>query len=73
MTAAHINQLVKVKRPHLRIHYVDALACFFGVPVHYFFDSSRKRIASAEPVLGPVPSIRPRLWRSRSRCAARRR
>jgi len=38
MTAAHINQLVKGKQPHPRIHYVEALACFFGVPVHYFFD-----------------------------------
>jgi transcriptional regulator with XRE-family HTH domain len=38
MTAAHINQLVKGKQPHPRIHYVEALACFFGVPVQYFFD-----------------------------------
>ena len=38
MTAAHINQLVKGKQPHPRIHYVEALASFFGVPVHYFFD-----------------------------------
>jgi len=38
MTAAHINQLVKGKQLHPRIHYVEALACFFGVPVHYFFD-----------------------------------
>ncbi len=38
MTAAHINQLVKGKQPHPRIHYVEALASFFGVPVAYFFD-----------------------------------
>ena len=38
MTAAHINQLVKGKQPHPRIDYVEALACFFGVPVQYFFD-----------------------------------
>src|SRR6185437_7480947 len=38
MTAAHINQLVKGKQPHPRIHHVEALACFFGVPVTYFLD-----------------------------------
>jgi transcriptional regulator with XRE-family HTH domain len=38
MTAAHINQLVKGKQPHPRIHHVEALASFFGVPVTYFFD-----------------------------------
>jgi transcriptional regulator with XRE-family HTH domain len=38
MTAAHINQLVNGKQPHPRIHYVEALASFFGVPVTYFFD-----------------------------------
>ncbi len=38
MTAAHINQLVSGKQPHPRIHYVEALASFFGVPVTYFFD-----------------------------------
>jgi transcriptional regulator with XRE-family HTH domain len=40
MTAAHINQLVSGKQPHPRIHYVEALACFFGVPVTYFFDDA---------------------------------
>ena len=38
MTAAHINQLVKGKQPHPRIHHVEALASFFGVPVTYFLD-----------------------------------
>jgi transcriptional regulator with XRE-family HTH domain len=38
MTAAHINQLVRGKQPHPRIHYVEALANFFGVPMNYFFD-----------------------------------
>lgn len=38
MTAAHINQLVKGKQPHPRVHHVEALATFFGVPVNYFFD-----------------------------------
>lgn len=38
MTAAHINQLALGKQPYPRIHYVQALASFFGVPVTYFFD-----------------------------------
>jgi hypothetical protein len=38
MTAAAIHQLVSGKQPHPRIHYVEALASFFGVPVTYFFD-----------------------------------
>jgi transcriptional regulator with XRE-family HTH domain len=38
MTAAHLHQLVKGKQPHPRIHHVEALASFFGVPVSYFFD-----------------------------------
>ncbi|MGH3823721.1 MAG: XRE family transcriptional regulator [Pseudonocardiaceae bacterium] len=46
MTAAHINQLVSGKQPHPRIHYVEALASFFGVPVTYFFDDdAAERIA----------------------------
>lgn len=40
MTAAHINQLTSGKQPHPRIHYVEALASFFGVPVTYFFDNA---------------------------------
>lgn len=38
MTAAYINQLALGKQPHPRIHYVQALASFFGVPVSYFVD-----------------------------------
>lgn len=38
MTAAHLSQLVSGKQPHPRVHYVEALASFFGVPVIYFFD-----------------------------------
>ena len=38
MTAAHLHQLVKGKQPHPRIHHVEALASFFGVPVNYFFN-----------------------------------
>jgi len=40
MTAAHINQLAIGKQPHPRIHHVEALASFFGVPVTYFFDAA---------------------------------
>lgn len=38
MTAAYINQLALGKQQHPRIHHVEALASFFGVPVTYFFD-----------------------------------
>jgi transcriptional regulator with XRE-family HTH domain len=48
MTAAHINQLVKGKQPHPRIHYVEALASFFGVPVTYFFDDEVTDRVSAQ-------------------------
>jgi transcriptional regulator with XRE-family HTH domain len=40
MTAAGIHQLVTGKQPHPRIHYVAALAEFFGVPPAYFFDET---------------------------------
>jgi hypothetical protein len=48
MTAAHINQLVKGKQPHPRIHHVEALASFFGVPVTYFFDDEATDRVSAQ-------------------------
>jgi len=48
MTAAHINQLVKGKQPNPRIHYVEALAFFFGVPVSYFFDDEVTDRVSAQ-------------------------
>ncbi len=38
MTAAYVNQLARGKQPYPRIHHVEALAWFFGVPVAYFFD-----------------------------------
>ncbi|MBA8823306.1 transcriptional regulator with XRE-family HTH domain [Saccharopolyspora lacisalsi] len=38
MTAAYINQLAKGKQPFPRIHHVEALADFFGVPASYFLD-----------------------------------
>lgn len=43
MTAAYINQLALGKQRHPRIHYVEALASFFGVPVTYFFDDDVTR------------------------------
>jgi len=48
VTAAHINQLVKGKQPHPRIHHVEALASFFGVPVTYFFDEDTAAQVMAE-------------------------
>src|SRR6478672_10089603 len=45
LTAAHINQLVSGKQPQPRIHYVEALASFFGVPgTHFFDDDAAARI-----------------------------
>lgn len=38
MTAAYVNQLAKGKQPFPRIHHVEALAAFFGVPASYFLD-----------------------------------
>lgn len=38
MTAAYIHQLAQGRHPHPRLHYVEALAWFFGVPVSYFTD-----------------------------------
>jgi transcriptional regulator with XRE-family HTH domain len=48
MTAAHINQLVKGKQPYPRIHHIEALASFFGVPVNYFFDDEVTDRVSAQ-------------------------
>jgi transcriptional regulator with XRE-family HTH domain len=50
MTAAHINQLVSGKQPHPRIHYVEALASFFGVPVTYFFDDDAAAAQIADQI-----------------------
>ena len=38
MSPAYIQQLASGKRVNPKIHYVDALAKLFGVPVTYFFD-----------------------------------
>jgi transcriptional regulator with XRE-family HTH domain len=38
MSPAYIQQLATGKRINPKIHYVEALARLFGVPVTYFFD-----------------------------------
>jgi transcriptional regulator with XRE-family HTH domain len=38
MSPAYIHQLATGKRINPKIHYVEALARLFGVPVTYFFD-----------------------------------
>jgi transcriptional regulator with XRE-family HTH domain len=38
MSPAYIQQLATGKRINPKIHYVEALANLFGVPVNYFFD-----------------------------------
>ncbi|MFD9896118.1 helix-turn-helix domain-containing protein [Amycolatopsis sp. NPDC059027] len=42
MSPAYIQQLATGKRINPKIHYVEALAKLFGVPVTYFFDESEK-------------------------------
>lgn len=48
MTATHVGQLATGKQPFPRIHYVQALASFFGVPAAYFFDESTASTVNAE-------------------------
>ncbi|WP_206787981.1 XRE family transcriptional regulator [Amycolatopsis sp. MtRt-6] len=38
MSPAYLQQLATGKRVNPKIHYVEALARLFGVPVTYFFD-----------------------------------
>lgn len=38
MTAQYIGQLMSGKVPHPKVHYLEALAEFYGVPPAYFFD-----------------------------------
>lgn len=38
ISSAYIQQLATGKRVNPKIHYVEALAKFFGVPTGYFFD-----------------------------------
>jgi transcriptional regulator with XRE-family HTH domain len=39
MSPAYLQQLATGKRVNPKIHYVEALARLFGVPVTYFFDA----------------------------------
>jgi transcriptional regulator with XRE-family HTH domain len=48
MSPAYIQQLATGKRINPKIHYVEALAALFGVPVNYFFDGDPVR----EPAAG---------------------
>ncbi|WP_019854329.1 transcriptional regulator [Actinopolyspora mortivallis] len=48
MTAAYIQQLAAGKQSNPRMHYVEALASFFGVPPAYFFDDEVTRQVDAE-------------------------
>lgn len=38
MTAQYIGQLMSGKVEHPKVHYLEALAEFYGVPASYFFD-----------------------------------
>jgi transcriptional regulator with XRE-family HTH domain len=40
MSPAYIQQLATGKRINPKIHYVEALAQLFGVPVSYFFETA---------------------------------
>ncbi|MFD8499144.1 XRE family transcriptional regulator [Amycolatopsis sp. NPDC059657] len=49
MSSAYIQQLATGKRINPKIHYVEALAKLFSVPVTYFFDGVQ---AEPEPARG---------------------
>lgn len=48
MTAAFVQQLVAGKQPYPRMHHIEALASFFGVPPAYFFDDEVTRQVDTE-------------------------
>jgi transcriptional regulator with XRE-family HTH domain len=50
MSPAYLQQLATGKRVNPKIHYVEALARLFGVPVTYFFDEE-----AASPSPAPLP------------------
>jgi transcriptional regulator with XRE-family HTH domain len=50
MSPAYLQQLATGKRVNPKIHYVEALAKLFGVPVTYFFDAE----ATGEVPVGEV-------------------
>ncbi|MEC3982692.1 helix-turn-helix domain-containing protein [Amycolatopsis sp. H20-H5] len=43
MSPAYLQQLATGKRINPKIHYVEALARLFGVPVTYFFDDNESQ------------------------------
>ncbi|HWD06566.1 MAG TPA: helix-turn-helix transcriptional regulator [Amycolatopsis sp.] len=45
MSPAYLQQLATGKRVNPKIHYVEALAKLFGVPVTYFFEDEGGRAA----------------------------
>jgi transcriptional regulator with XRE-family HTH domain len=45
MSPAYLQQLATGKRINPKIHYVEALAKLFGVPVTYFFDEQEPQPA----------------------------
>lgn len=48
MSPAYIQQLATGKRINPKIHYVEALAKLFGVPVTYFFDEAEPEVAGVD-------------------------
>jgi transcriptional regulator with XRE-family HTH domain len=50
MSPAYLQQLATGKRVNPKIHYVEALARLFGVPVTYFFDAKASGPAPAGEV-----------------------
>ena len=48
MSPAYLQQLATGKRVNPKIHYVEALAKLFGVPVTYFFDDEPTADADAD-------------------------
>ena len=54
MSPAYIQQLATGKRVNPKIHYVEALARLFGVPVTHFFDD--KEPAEIQAFTGTHPS-----------------
>lgn len=51
MSPAYLQQLATGKRVNPKIHYVEALALLFAVPVSYFFDTAEAPIELPKPVL----------------------
>lgn len=52
MSPAYLQQLATGKRINPKIHYVEALARLFGVPVTYFFDGEPAETPQADVSTG---------------------